>query len=271
MRRDVNLNAIDFGATFLPQNQDLTLTRARLPARPRSSTDLMRAIRGYGAITQQHQPRLEHLSLDPGVVQAPVPATACRSGSTTRSACRTSAARRRACSTTRTARTSYRADQAEADELLGRPTPQPPHHEGELRLGSAGPQERHGRALKAIGLVVNDWQLSGIWTASTGAPYTVGFSYQNGGGNVNLTGSPDYGARIRVVGDPGRAAAARTRTASSTRRVRGRWSAASARVRQRLPARLLPQRARPGDNAKSRWQRTMPPLASYMFNAPNRR
>ena len=33
--------------------------------------------------------------------------------------------------------------------------------------------------------------------------YTVGFSYANGGGNVNLTGSPDYGARIRVVGDPG--------------------------------------------------------------------
>src|SRR5207245_6273115 len=33
--------------------------------------------------------------------------------------------------------------------------------------------------------------------------YTVGFSYQNGGGNVNLTGSPDYVARIRVVGDPG--------------------------------------------------------------------
>jgi hypothetical protein len=33
--------------------------------------------------------------------------------------------------------------------------------------------------------------------------YTVGFSYQNGGGNMNLTGSPDYAARIRVVGDPG--------------------------------------------------------------------
>ena len=36
-----------------------------------------------------------------------------------------------------------------------------------------------------------------------GDPYTVGFNYQSGGGNVNLTGSPDYGARIRIVGDPG--------------------------------------------------------------------
>ena len=33
--------------------------------------------------------------------------------------------------------------------------------------------------------------------------YTVGYSYQNGGGNQNITGSPDYGARVIVVGDPG--------------------------------------------------------------------
>ena len=57
--------------------------------------------------------------------------------------------------------------------------------------------------LHVLGYVLNDWQLSGIWTASTGAPYAAGFSYQSGGSNVNLTGSPDYGARIRIVGDPG--------------------------------------------------------------------
>jgi hypothetical protein len=56
---------------------------------------------------------------------------------------------------------------------------------------------------RTIGAIVNDWQFSGIWSASTGAPYTVDFSYQNGGGSVNLTGSPDYPARIRIVGDPG--------------------------------------------------------------------
>jgi hypothetical protein len=60
-----------------------------------------------------------------------------------------------------------------------------------------------GSALRAVGLVVNDWQLSGVWTASTGAPYTANFSYQNGGGSVNLTGSPDYAARVRLLGDPG--------------------------------------------------------------------
>ena len=60
-----------------------------------------------------------------------------------------------------------------------------------------------GPVLQAIGFIVNDWQLSGIWTASTAGTYAVGFSYQNGGGNVNLTGSPDYGGRVRIVGDVG--------------------------------------------------------------------
>ena len=60
-----------------------------------------------------------------------------------------------------------------------------------------------GSATKALALVLNDWQLSGVWTAATGSAYTVGFSYQNGGSSVNLTGSPNYAARIRVVGDPG--------------------------------------------------------------------
>jgi hypothetical protein len=71
-------------------------------------------------------------------------------------------------------------------------------------------------ALKAIGLVLNDWQLSGVWTASTDGPlvdqtgatqpgaYTITPSYQSGGGNVNLTGSPDFAPRIRIVGDPGK-------------------------------------------------------------------
>jgi hypothetical protein len=67
-----------------------------------------------------------------------------------------------------------------------------------------------GTAWRAVGLIINDWQLSGIWAGarrsgetSNSAAYTVGFSYQNGGSSTNLTGSPDYGARVKVIGDPG--------------------------------------------------------------------
>jgi hypothetical protein len=50
--------------------------------------------------------------------------------------------------------------------------------------------------------VLNDWQVSGVWTGSTGSAYTVGTSYQSGG-NVNVTGSPDYGGRMRILADTG--------------------------------------------------------------------
>ena len=61
-----------------------------------------------------------------------------------------------------------------------------------------------GVGMTIVRNLINDWQLSGIWTADTGGWYNIGFSYQSNGGNVNLTGSPDYGARIKIVGDTGR-------------------------------------------------------------------
>ena len=56
---------------------------------------------------------------------------------------------------------------------------------------------------RVLGYILNDWQVSSVWTGATGTPYAATFSYQNGGSNVNLTGSPDYAARIRLVGDGG--------------------------------------------------------------------
>ena len=55
---------------------------------------------------------------------------------------------------------------------------------------------------KFLGYVANDWQLSGIYRYQSGAPFTPGFSV-TGYGNQNLTGSPTEGARIVVLGNPG--------------------------------------------------------------------
>jgi hypothetical protein len=60
-----------------------------------------------------------------------------------------------------------------------------------------------GGSSRVLAAIVNDWQLSGILTAGSGARYTPTVSYQNGGSSVNLTGSPDYAARIVILGDPG--------------------------------------------------------------------
>jgi len=97
---------------------------------------------------------------------------------------------------------AFRADQQQADDLLG--INRPSTHIMRANVVWDLPDlRRRQTALRALGLVVNDWQLSGLWFGSTGAGYTVGFGYQNGGSSQNLTGSPDYPARIRVTGDPG--------------------------------------------------------------------
>ena len=63
---------------------------------------------------------------------------------------------------------------------------------------------RSGAVSAIVGAVINDWQLSGIFTGGSGAPYTVGYSYQGGIGAPILTGTPNYNARIIITGDPGK-------------------------------------------------------------------
>ncbi len=96
-----------------------------------------------------------------------------------------------------------RADQETAQELL-QDQLQPTHLMKATALWQLPiMKSRRAAPRQVLGWIINDWQLSSVWTGATGAPYAAAFSYQNGGGNVNLTGSPDFGARIRVVGDPG--------------------------------------------------------------------
>ena len=58
-------------------------------------------------------------------------------------------------------------------------------------------------ASRSVGAIVNNWQLSGVFTGGSGLPYDARYSYQSNGSNANLTGSPNYLARIVVRGDPG--------------------------------------------------------------------
>jgi hypothetical protein len=60
-----------------------------------------------------------------------------------------------------------------------------------------------GGAAKVLEAVANGWQLSGVYSGGPLAQYDAFYSYQSAGANVNLTGSPNYQARIKVIGDPG--------------------------------------------------------------------
>jgi hypothetical protein len=198
----VNVNAIDFGAAFLPQNQDPTLA----PGAPGASayiSELLRPIRGYGNIDQQWQgfDRTYHsvqtsftrrfrngfsgglnytLSLsDTGTTGVPTRLQHAADGSY-----------------------SVRADQAEFNELMKQQGLQ--RHLIKANLVWDLPDLRgSGMTRRVVGAVVNDWQLSAVFTGGSGPQYDITYSYQNNGANVNLTGSPDYAARVVIAGDPG--------------------------------------------------------------------
>jgi hypothetical protein len=92
----------------------------------------------------------------------------------------------------------FRSDQSQVDDLLGNVGLR--RHTIKAYWVAEIP---HIKMPKAASLVANGWQISGVLTAGTGAPYDATYSYQGGIGNINLTGSPNYAARIKVVGDPG--------------------------------------------------------------------
>jgi hypothetical protein len=197
----INLNAVDFGTAFLPEYQDRTQTPSATPGATAVTTDLMRAIRGYGTITQQwdrgwrtfHSLQLSFQRRFRNGVSFGFNDVISLSDTQNVNA-----------RLQHNADGSYfiRDDQAQADKLLGNNYPQRHIMKGNFVWDL--PDIRSSRPLlKTVGQILNDWRLSGIWTGQTGSAYTTSFSYQSGGSSVNLTGSPNYGARIRIVGDPG--------------------------------------------------------------------
>ena len=202
----VNINSIDLGAGFLPVYQNPALASSPASADPSTSyvssnPDLVRFYRGYGNINQQ-QPigwRTYH-SIQISLNRRFRDGLLFGFNDTIGLADRQNAGLRLQHNADGTI--TVRGDQEKADDLLGDNHPQAhlmrAHFVWNLpKLSSSSAPRR------AIGLVVNDWSLSGIWSGASGGAYSVTAAYQNGGGNVNLTGSPDYAPRVRVTGDAG--------------------------------------------------------------------
>jgi hypothetical protein len=195
-----DINAIDFGTAFQAEYQDKTLT-STVPGANAIPTDAMRAIRGYGSISMfmDRDWQTSH-TLQMSVNRR------FRNGLsfgfndtwTLYQAQSTTLRLQHAADGTYT----VRADQAQADELIGHYVPIVHVMKGNF-VWDMPDLKGEGKTTKAIGYIVNDWQLSGVWTGNTGPAYTVGVSYANGSGNQNITGSPSYGGRVNLVGDTG--------------------------------------------------------------------
>jgi hypothetical protein len=203
----VNINSIDLGAAFLAATQNLAFATSASSTDPSTSyastnPDLVRLYRGFAAINQQ-QPigwRTYH-SIQIGLNRRFRDGLLFGFNDTISLYDKQNAGFRVQHNADGTV--VLRADQAKADELLGDNHPQAHLMRAQFVWDLPKLAKASSGARSAIGYVVNDWSVSGIWSGASGTAYNVTATYQNGGGNVNLTGSPDFAPRVRVVGDPG--------------------------------------------------------------------
>ena len=199
----VDINAVDFGSAYLQGNQDPTLS-SNTPGAAAVQADQMRAFRGFNSITQQAargwitshtlQMSLQRRFRNGLSFGFNDTILLSQKGSTN------ARLQHNADGTF-----SERPDQEQADELLGNFIPTRHTLKGNF-IWALPKVPGDSTTMKAIGLIANDWQVSGVWTGNTGTAYTVGVSYQGGAtgnGNQNITGSPNYGGRVRILGDPG--------------------------------------------------------------------
>jgi hypothetical protein len=94
---------------------------------------------------------------------------------------------------------SFRDDQKIAQQMFGNNVDQ--RHIFKANFNWSITELKGGNRL--LRLATNGWQLTGTYTGKPGNSYAVNYAYRNSGTSINLTGSPDYSARVSVVGDPG--------------------------------------------------------------------
>jgi hypothetical protein len=97
---------------------------------------------------------------------------------------------------------TVREDQAKAQEMFGDNVPQTHIMRANFIWQLPRLVDQTG-GMRYVSWIVNDWNLAGIWNGQTGPSYSLGYSYTSNGNNLAITGSPDFGGRVLLVGDTG--------------------------------------------------------------------
>jgi hypothetical protein len=180
-----NLNYVPFGADFLPQNQDPTVTSS-LPGNAALPINFLRPMLGFGNINlYESTATANYNALQFGV--------------------------RRRTSKGLFVGVNYTWSKAMTTASSDTSFVRPDQYTRYADYGPASFDRRQVFAINAVytlptmqagniltHAVTNGWQLSGLGSISTGAPFTPGYSI-SGVGSQNITGSNTEGARIGIV------------------------------------------------------------------------
>ena len=233
----VDLNAVDIGAAYLPQNQDPTLGTSTVPGATAYTTNLLRAYRGFASINEQQtvfwdeyhgiQTSFNRRSRNGLAFGTNYTLGLSLKGNDGYGAFGLQKRLQHAADGT----ISIRSDQAAYEKLNENLALQ--RHV--IKSYAVWDLPNVPSSFGAIGrALLNDWQISGVLTAGSAyqplAPqvnnqnngrYDLTYTYQTNGANVNLTGSPDYAAKIVYVGDPGSGCSSNQYAQFNTKAVAG--------------------------------------------------
>jgi Carboxypeptidase regulatory-like domain len=225
----VDLNAIDIGAAYLPQNQDPTLGTSSVPGASAYTANLLRAFRGLSNVNDQETRYWDEyhglqFSLNRRFTNGLAFGANYNLGLSFKGNTGLQIRLQHAADGT----ISVRQDQAQYEQLNENLAMQRHVIKSFAVWNIPGPSH----ANSVVRNILSDWQLSSVLTAGSayqpgaiqanGAAqgnctlinaaagsgcangrYDITYTYQNNGTNTNLTGSPDYAAKVRYVGDPG--------------------------------------------------------------------
>jgi hypothetical protein len=205
----VNLNAIDIGAAYLPQNQNPTIAAApAVPGANAYTANLLRPYRGLSTIAQQTSTFHDtYHSIQSSFNRRFRGGLAFGVNYTLSLSLTGNTGLQQRLQHAPDGTISVRADQAEYERLNKNLNLQR-HILKSNAVWDLPDLHMTGGAGRIAGLVLNDWQISGVLTAGSGTRYDLLTAYNgndlnNSATRTNLIGSPDYAPRVVYVGDPG--------------------------------------------------------------------
>jgi len=190
------INQVPLGTAYLPQYQDPTLGAPSVPGASAYTTNLLRPYQGLGSISQNTTEFYDtYHSIQISVTRRYRNGLSLGANYTRGISLKGNTGITQHYTYTNGALSLW-SNEAAYEKLFSTLDPIPNYLKANATWNIPGITGRGG----FLHQITSDWQISSVLTVQSGAAYSLGYSYQSGGSNVNITGSPDFGGRV-VLGN----------------------------------------------------------------------